>query len=184
MSSGLQAIFLSERPMLLRMLQVRLRSTQEAEDVLQDMWIRLEHLPAGPVADPAAYLYRMAANLATDRLRSSIRRALREANWVDSQACAHEQPLIDRTLIARERLRHVEAALATMPPRMQRAFHLYRFEELSRGEVARNMGISVSAVEKLLQRGYRHIHDAGRSAGVEEAVPERLSDERDLRHGR
>jgi DNA-directed RNA polymerase specialized sigma24 family protein len=75
MSAGLKAVFLSERPMLLRLLTARLRDREVAEDVLQDLWVRLESAASGPVADPAAYLFRMANNLAFDRRRSEARRS-------------------------------------------------------------------------------------------------------------
>ncbi|WP_447410685.1 sigma factor, partial [Clostridium perfringens] len=64
---GLRGIFLEQRAALLRMLTARLGNRDDAEDVLQDMWLRLDGLSDGPVAQPAAFLYRIAANLATDR---------------------------------------------------------------------------------------------------------------------
>ena len=52
--SGLKAVFLEERPMLMRLLVARLRSREEAEDALQDMWLKLDQLVSKPVAQPAA----------------------------------------------------------------------------------------------------------------------------------
>ena len=50
------------------------------------MWVRLERGPAmGPVANPRAYLFRMAANLATDRRMSVARRTARENEWTSLQ---------------------------------------------------------------------------------------------------
>ncbi|MEO9131589.1 MAG: RNA polymerase sigma factor, partial [Sphingomonas sp.] len=42
--SGLKAVFLEERPMLMRLLIARLGSREEAEDALQDMWVKLDLL--------------------------------------------------------------------------------------------------------------------------------------------
>lgn len=179
MESGLRAIFLAERAMLLRLLVVRLGSAAEAEDALQDMWIKLARPPGGPVAQPAAYLYSMAANLASDRLRQAARRIVRDSDWADVQSGAQEQPLTDRALLARERLCHVEAALASMPERMSRAFRMFRFDERPRKEIAQELGISVSGVEKLLERAYRHIHDSGRKFDVDSPAARRLYQERD-----
>lgn len=182
-NGGLQAIFLIERPMLLRLLHARLGSREEAEDSLQDIWLKLEKAPAGPVGDPVAYLYRAASNHAIDRQRSALRRAMRDADWAGAQAGSSEQPAIDRAMIGRERLKQIEDALAAMPPRMQHAFRLYRFEGLPRADIARQMAISVSAVEKLVQRAYRHIRD--HDASLEEDAEDRQaqSGTRESRHG-
>ena len=55
---GLKAIFLAQRPALLRLLVARLGNREDAEDVLQDMWLRIDRLADQPVAQPAAFLYR------------------------------------------------------------------------------------------------------------------------------
>ena len=71
-AGGLRALFLAERPMFRRLLVARLGSADEADDVLQELWLRLDRA-SGPVAEPLGYLYRMAANLATDRLSDTLR---------------------------------------------------------------------------------------------------------------
>jgi len=159
--SGLKAVFLAERPMLARLLSARLGGPDDAEDALQDMWLKLDQFVDRPVADPAAYLFRMAANLAADRRLSAARRGARDTGWVEAQSEADDIPDIERTLIARERLRQVQAALAGLPERTQVAFRMFRLEGRPQREIACELGISVSGVEKLLQRAYRQIHDSG-----------------------
>lgn len=160
--SGLSAVFLTERRMLLRLLTARLGNADDAEDALQDLWMKLETTPSGPIAQPAAYLFRMANNLAFDRRRSATRRAARDTEWLDVQTTAEEVPGIEEALIARERLRQVEAALNALPPRTARAFRMFRFEGVSQRAIADELGLSLSSVEKLLQQAYRAIHDRGR----------------------
>lgn len=147
--------------MLARLLAARLGSADDAEDALQDMWLKLDQLVERPVAEPAGYLFRMAANLAADRRISAVRRGARDTGWMEAQSEADEIPDIERTLVARERLRQVEAAIAAMPDRTREAFRLFRFEGRPQREIAAQLGISVSGVEKLLQRAYRLIHDSG-----------------------
>ena len=86
--SGLKAVFLEERPMLMRLLIARLNSREEAEDALQDMWFKLDQLASKPVAQPTAYLYRMAANLAADRRISAVRSGVRDTAWSEAQPTA------------------------------------------------------------------------------------------------
>jgi RNA polymerase sigma-70 factor (ECF subfamily) len=164
--------------MLLRLLAARLGNRDDAEDALQDMWLRIDQLSDQPVAQPAAFLYRVAANLATDRRIAAGRRGAREAGWLDVQPDADEHPDAERALIARDQWREVEGALADMPERMATALHLFRIEELSQREIAGHLGISVSGVEKLLQRAYRKIHDRLARCGEDSAAAHRLNDER------
>ena len=51
--SGLKAVFLQNRPALLRLFAARL-GRDEAEDALQDMWFRIDRLTGPPVAQPAS----------------------------------------------------------------------------------------------------------------------------------
>jgi RNA polymerase sigma-70 factor (ECF subfamily) len=156
---GLKAIFLAQRPMLLRLLVARLGSREDAEDVLQDMWLRIDRLAAEPIAQPAAFLHRVAANLATDRRIAAGRRGARDAVWVDSQPQADELPDAERTLMAQRQWQEVEGAIADMPDRMAIALRMFRLDEQPQRAIADHLGISVSGVEKLLQRAYRKIHD-------------------------
>jgi RNA polymerase sigma factor (sigma-70 family) len=174
--SGLRAIFLEQRPMLLRMLTARLRSADEAEEVLQELWLKLERDPTGPIGQPAAYLFRMAHNQALDHRRGAHRRAAREASWLAVQPGAVEHPDAERALIARDRIQRIEQALAAMPERSAAAFRLYRFEELPRPSIAERLGISISAVEKLLHRAYRHLQDFAPDGAVDPASSRRHDD--------
>lgn len=164
--SGLRAVFLRERATLLRFLVVRLGSIDEAEDALQDAWLKLDGPAFGPVANPVAYLFRMAHNVALDRRRTALSRSIRDAHWHDAQPTALELPDAEATLLARQRLRDVEAALAALPENVSRAFRMFRLEGLAQKQIAQAMGVSLNVVEKLLQRAYRQIHDSGAKENV------------------
>lgn len=155
---GLRAIFLEQRAMLLRLLTARLGSRDDAEDALQDMWMRLDQLADQPIAQPAAFLYRVASNMATDRRIAGARRGARDALWLDHQPTADDLPGAERALVARDELRRIQATIDAMPERMATALRLYRIENRPQRAIAEQLGISVSGVEKLLQRAYRIIH--------------------------
>ena len=154
---GLKAVFVAEQAMLLRLLVARMGNRADAEDALQDMWLKLDQLDAYPVAQPAAYLYRMASNLAADRRIAATRSGTRDTAWLDVQPAAEEQPTIERTLLGRERLRQIEAALAAMPERMSTALRLYRIENMPQKQIAERLGMTISGVEKLLRRAVKEI---------------------------
>ncbi len=154
---GLQAVFLAQRPMLVRLLTARLGNAEDAEDTLQDLWMRLDGLADRPIAQPAAFLFRVAANMATDRRLSGERRGARDHAWHEAADDPDELPDAERALIARDKLARVEAAMAEMPERMRVALTMFRFEERPQREIAARLEISVSGVEKLLQRAYKII---------------------------
>jgi RNA polymerase sigma-70 factor (ECF subfamily) len=166
-SNGLlRAALLEHRAALLRYFIARRVPAEEAEDVLQDLVVKLESHPSGPVAEPRAYLYRMAENLLLDRIRSDGRRRGREQAWVAAQAGAaldaDDRPSAEQVLIARERLALVSAALAALPERTLFVFRRYRVDGVPQRQIAAEIGISLSAVEKHLQKAYQVVVETQR----------------------
>jgi RNA polymerase sigma-70 factor (ECF subfamily) len=180
-ASGLTATFLALRPQLVRLLTARLGKADEAEDVAQDMWFRLARSPSGPIADPGAYLFRMATNLATDRRLSAARRERRDDAWQETLPQGRDYPDGERALAATQELARVEAILEDMPERMRRALILFRVEEQPQRAIAQALGITVSGVEKLLRRGYRQLIDRlAQEDSAESGPPDRLQEEGSL----
>lgn len=163
--NGLEAVFLNNRPSLLRFLRAR-GAGDAAEDLLQELWIRAAAGAAAPIADPLAYLYRSANNLLLDRRRAESRGAKRDEDWTSTTGGAEvgvsDMPAGERVLIAREQLAAAEAALAELGERTERAFRRYRVDGASQREIADEMDISLSAVEKHLQKAYRALIDLRR----------------------
>ncbi len=78
--------YLSRRDDLVRFFAARLRSMVAAEDLVQDLYIRVANLgPGERVENPSAYLYRLASNLMLDRLRSDRRSVSRDGAWLHTQ---------------------------------------------------------------------------------------------------
>ena len=153
-NDGLQRVILNERARLLRFLAAR-GAGDDAEDVLHDLWQRVAVAPAQPVADPVAYLFRAAENLMRDRRRSTVSRERRQMHWHEAGATPEEAPLGERVLIARERVRQAEAMLAGLGSRVDQVFRRYRLDGMGQAAIARDLGVSLSSVEKDLQKAYR-----------------------------
>lgn len=176
-ADGLTAVFLARRAMLIRLFTARLGNLEEAEDLLQEMWVKIDGLSDYPVAEPAAFLFRVAANLATDRRIAATKRAARDTAWSELGPAADDVPNAERILIAKDEWRVVEAALNKMPERMATALRLSRIEGKPQRAIAEELGISVSGVEKLLQRAYRKIYDQFGQSDEDLASLHRLDDE-------
>jgi RNA polymerase sigma-70 factor (ECF subfamily) len=171
--SGLKQLLFEMRGALLRMLSARGAAPDEAEDLLQELFVRLETQTIGPVGEPRAYLYRMADNLFLDRRRTETRRAVRERRWGEQES--EPRPTPERELQGRERLAMVSAALAALPERTVDIFRRFRLDGQSQRLIAGDLGISLSAVEKHLQRAYRAVTDIGARLEAEFAPPRRPS---------
>lgn len=156
-AAGLKAIFLERRQMMERLLRARTGSIEEAEDILQELWLRLEVVKPGPINDPAAYLFRTAMNLAIDRSISARRRRDREQAWAEVQPGSAEFPDQQAGLAAHQELARLQEHMQGMPANMVQALELFRLHGRSQREIAAHLGMSVSGVEKLLARAYRRL---------------------------
>ena len=128
-------------PAVYRLAFARTGSRADAEDVMQEVFVRL--LKAKPdftdQEHAKAWLLRVAANCANDLFRAPWRR--------------REEPLSE-TLSAPEEPEPggvVEAVLA-LPPKYRTAVHLYYYEDLSVAEIAAILGKSEGAVKSRLFR--------------------------------
>lgn len=156
------------RAELMRLLVARTGDRGEAEDLLQELWLKAQQQPAGPVANGRAYLFRMAQNLIVDRLRERQRRMERERRWSDAAtdyASAGVDPVDRRKtaedqIIDREEIDALMAAIAKLPQGARRVFELHKIEGLSHAEVARRLGISKSGVEKHMAVVMKHFRRA------------------------
>lgn len=160
MQGGLEAVFLENRSALLRFLRAR-GAGDAAEDLLQELWMKAAAGATGPVAEPLAYLYRAANNLMLDKRRGEMRGARRDAEWSDTREDSRRPESEDR-LIARERLAVVDRTLRGLGERTDAIFRRYRLDGVGQRDIAAEFGLSLSAVEKHLQKAYRALADLRR----------------------
>lgn len=173
-AGGLAGLFSLHRAELRRFLNARCGNADEAEDLLQDLWIKASAQPSGPIANGRAYLFRMASNLILDARRAQQRAMARDRKWsdVDGDGSALPEDRPDPTLPADEALaqaqeaRLVRQAIATLPPGAQRALRLHRIDGLPQAQVAEIMGISRSGVEKHLAVAMKHLRNALLDCGL------------------
>lgn len=156
--------FFEKRESLLLFLASRTHSMATAEDLVQDLYLKLASVDAGAdVRAPAALLYRMAANLLVDHARSAQRSARRSGQWrMETRASLGgedivDEPAADEVVVAKQRVRQLADAVAALPPQMGRAFRLHKLEGLSQAQTAQAMGVSTKMVEQHIQAAIRHL---------------------------
>ena len=155
--TGLQAVFFANRDRLLRFLAAH-GAGDAAEDILQELWIKISTSAPGPVAQPLSYLYRAANNLMLDRYRSARQATKRDADWSEAEtdgAGRAQDPVGERPLIAREQLRIVQQELDGLGERVAFAFRRHRIDGAPQKLIARELGVSLSTVEADLRKAYR-----------------------------
>lgn len=158
------AAFLERRADLKRYFAARVGET-EAEDLVQETCLRVAALPAdADIRSSGAFIYRLGHNIMLDRIRQDRSRAGRDAEWRRTHGMLtstgeeiHDAVPADEALIARERLRQMQDALAQLPEPIQQTFRLHKLDGFSHSEVAVRLGVSRSLVEKRMMQALKHL---------------------------
>jgi RNA polymerase sigma-70 factor (ECF subfamily) len=144
----------------------RIVGPHDAEDIAQTAFIRLlETTPAvEELRSIRAYLYRVAHNIAIDhvRRRTLASRIFHPADLSDhheDMSFAREAPDAVSSYDARQTLRQISVQLDTLPAKCQQAFVLSKVEENTYPEIAVEMNLSVSMIEKYLSRALSHVRN-------------------------
>ncbi len=148
-----EALMARHLPRLMALARRMLGDQAEAEDAVQDTFMRLWTHAARWQPGRAKFetwLYRVTLNQCYDRLRRRTTAPLDEAMSVPDSApgpaATHENTVLAAS---------IEAALAELPDRQRAAIALCHYQECGNIEAAEILGISVEALESLLARGRR-----------------------------
>jgi RNA polymerase sigma-70 factor (ECF subfamily) len=145
-ATTLTELLIRERPALLRLVQRILGSDGGAEDVIQSVWFKARGVDSGtPISNPRAYLYRLAANLATDHGRERTRRTRLLADhylWGPDEVLSTEEQVM-----AQAELQRVLEAAEHLPEPTRTIFRLNRLQGMTQSDIARRQGVSVTTVE-------------------------------------
>lgn len=162
----LTTIYLERREALVRFFTARLGSAAAAEDLVQDIYVKLSSLEdTGDVQNEVAFVYRLGSNLMLDKLRQERRSAARDGHWRESTIASvqgediADEPWADEALASRQRLGRLIQAVQSLPESQRDAFRFHKLEGLSQAETAARMGVSVSSVEKYIRAALRHLAD-------------------------
>lgn len=151
--ADLSALFRECDRALRSFLQARLGNEHEAQEVAQEAYARLLQLhQPNTLSHPRAYLFKIAGNVATDRIRQRITRA--RLDELDAEAGLEQVDTAspDTRALAEEELDLVERALGELPPKYRRAFLLSRFEDRSTTEIARELLVRERMVRNYIAR--------------------------------
>jgi RNA polymerase sigma factor (sigma-70 family) len=117
-----------------------------AEDVVQEVFVRLMSGPGSQPNNPRAWLFAAVRNAAIDAARSESRRKVRERSatpfaWFEKR---HDD-LLDAEAVQR--------AVAQLPPRQREVVTLRVWSDMTLNEISQVVGIAISTVHDEYRRG-------------------------------
>lgn len=157
----LSRLLITERSTLMRLLVRILGSELVAEDVAQNLYLRVQRVEdEPPIINKRSFLFRLASNLAIDHIRAEQTRARIQA---EAHALLWDElatPDAAQIAIAKVELQRVLKAAASLPEPTRTIFRLHRFDGMRQSEIAALRGVSVTTVEKHVRRALSVLRNA------------------------
>jgi RNA polymerase sigma factor (sigma-70 family) len=150
-------IFREHNRKLVGLLVTRLKNEQEAKEIAQEAYVKVLQLEPKPgtVSYLRSYLFRVAENLAVDRLRQ---RQIRERiDQLDSINDLFEDAPAERAAIAEQELALLRRVVAELPETCREAFRLYKLADLPIEKVAQLLGLKERMVRRHVSRALVYI---------------------------
>lgn len=159
-NAAVEALARRYRPALIRYFERKGVSPMDAEDAVQEVFSRL--VRRGGVAGIERldrYLFEAAGNVAVDyHRRAGARGGGRHVVYQEARHAPAETSA-EAAYGDRQDLERVLTVLREMPERTRTIFILVRLEEVKQVDVARRLGLSISAVEKHMRNAVARLHD-------------------------
>ena len=153
--ASLNAAALNDLLPALRKYFQRRVSRQYAEDLVQDVCVNLQARKSDrPIENAEAYMFTVARHVLARHLRREATLFLSDSA-LEIENVHDAAPLPDKQLQDKEDLSHVLTAIEEMPSRTRDIFIMHRFENMTYSEIARQFGVSTSAIEKHIMAALR-----------------------------
>lgn len=149
-----ESLFHQQALPLVKYLTARFKNVDEAREVAQEAWLRIYRLDHPEELENAkAFLFQTASNLSIDRIR--------RVNLERKHAVFEEELTrsVEDTIAAQQTLATIESALFDLPIKCRQAFTLHRHSGLSYPQIASELGVSTSMVEKYIIQVLKHFRN-------------------------
>ena len=142
---------------LLKFLRMSLHAETDAQDVSQEVYLRLLRIPESKVVEhPRAYVFRVAVNVIHDWRAGQ---KLFETRPPDDMDKFQSRQVTADDYDDRERLERIERALNTLPAHYRATIVLKTQHGLSYKEIAGHLGVSERMVKRYIVKGYARLRD-------------------------
>ncbi|WP_200943336.1 sigma-70 family RNA polymerase sigma factor [Methylobacterium sp. Leaf123] len=171
-NSGRISEFEAQKPRLLRLCYRMLGSLSEAEDILQEAWLRWSSVQA-EVATPAAYLTRIVTRLCLDQMKSArARRETYVGAWLPEPLMGTIEP---NETVSDDITMTLMLALERLSPLERAAFLLHDVFEVALSEVATALDREPTAVRQLAVRARKHVESGRQRYHVDPEEADRIA---------
>jgi len=154
----LRRLLSEDREDLVRYVRRLMRGRADSEDIVQEALLRTcEH--AKDLAEPRAFAFTLARNLATDSLRHTRMAKTDSVGDLSDSSVVSSGPSPEGQILAEEEGRLLREAVEQLTPQCRAAFTLQVFHFCSYKEIALRLGISPKTVEKHIARASRETHE-------------------------
>lgn len=161
-----ERVFREHYPGLYRYAYVITKAHDVAEEVVNDVFLKFWSGGGEKQVHSSvkSFLVRATRNHAIDQLRKHTRQRNRWRELVGDFCSAYDEP--HEILVGGETNQLIEAAIAGLSPQRRRIFKMSREEQMTYGEIARELNLSVKTVEAHMGGSLKHLRTALREQGV------------------
>jgi RNA polymerase sigma-70 factor (ECF subfamily) len=145
---------------LMQFLRRGWRNSNDVEDLCHDVFVHIYEAARREIPHPARpFAFAVARNLLVDRIRRENIVSIEAVADMEELGITLDEPGPDRTAIARQELRRLQAALARLPDKWRQTVVMRKIEGLSRPEIAVRLGVAEPTVSQYLAQGMAALAD-------------------------
>ena len=181
---GLSGSYLIHEPLLKRFIARFFSRPQDIEDVAQEAYLRAfdAEVAGETVRSPKAYLFRIAKHVALNEL---ARKSRLLTEYIEDSAAPDVMDTgtsADEQIMGQEKLALFCRAVASLPLQCRKAFLMRKVYGLTQKDIAEQLGIATSTVEKHVASGLQRCSAFMREGGYPVETADAIIDERQSRH--
>src|SRR5918911_576273 len=169
-------VFDQHRDLLMAVAYRILGQVADAEDVVQEAWIRWANADTSEVANPRAFLVRVATRLSIDRLRRvKVRRESYVGPWLPEPLLTGGD-VAEHAALSESISMDMLVVLETLSPLERAVFVLREAFAMPYAEIGEVLGRSESAVRQLARRARDHVRERGHRFETDQATRQTVTE--------
>ncbi|MBL4680483.1 MAG: RNA polymerase sigma factor [Pseudomonadales bacterium] len=147
---------------LIRYLSKKTQNNEDANDLAQEAFLRMHTFQQTEQLENAkAFLFKTANNLLIDQVRrTKVHNKFLDKEMMDERSDEEKySPSAERTVCAEQELEQIYKAVELMPEKVRRAFLMHRGTEMTYPQIAKDMGVTTSMVEKYIVQALKFLRE-------------------------